>query len=249
MRSEKKKYESFEVVDLVLNGDFIQLVSEKGDMNLNDFIENSEGHEQNIRFASKIILGLHQKKQPQSLDLKYRLWRRIQNNHRREKYFAVLRYAAILFLFLSLGGGILYWNNQPHRIVDLAESNPAEYEQFKLILSDGKNVFLTGSSPTVKSTDQGKTILLNDSVRINQPSVGFNQVIVPYGRRITVFLADGTQVRLNSGSRLVYPPQFSENKREVYLEGEGLFNVKNNEDRPFYVQTDKFKVQVLGTTF
>lgn len=249
MCSISKKCKSFEVVDLVLNDDFKQLVSEKGDINLSGFIENSAGHEQNIRFASKIILGLHQKRHSPSLDLKYRLWKQIKSNHRRQKNFTILRYAAVIILCLSLSGGVLYWIDKPRRIVKLAESNPVEYEHFKIILPGGKNVFLTGSNPTVESTDQGKTIILNDSIRINQLSGGFNQLIVPYGRRSTVLLADGTKVSLNSGSRLVYPPQFSENKREVYLEGEGFFKVKKNEDKPFYVQTDKFEVQVLGTTF
>lgn len=249
MDSTKRKYESFEVVDLVLNDDFKQLVSEKGYINLNGFIENPEGHEQNIRLASKIILGLQQKRQSQSLELKYRLWRQLQINHRRQKNFAILRYAAIFILFFSLGGGVLYLFNQPFQIVELAESNPVEFEQFKLILPDGKNIFITGSDPTVQSIKDGKTILINDSVRINQSSEGFNQLVVPYGRRSTVLLADGTQVRLNSGSRLVYPSQFSENKREVYLEGEGFFKVTKNDEKPFYVQTEKFEVQVLGTTF
>jgi hypothetical protein len=249
MDSTQKKYESLEVVDLVLNNDFKQLVSEKGDVNLSGFIQNSEGHEQKIRLASKIILGLHLKKESQSLDLKYKLWKQIQNNHRRQKNIAILRYAAILILFFSLGSGILYWVNQPLKIVELAETNLVEYEQFKLILPDGKTIFLTGSNPTVKSTDQGKTTLVNDSVWINQSAKGFNQLIVPYGHRSTVLLADGTQISLNSGSRLVYPSQFSESKREVYLEGEGLFNVKKNEDKPFYVQTNRFEVQVFGTTF
>ena len=249
MDSTKRKYESLEVVDLVLNNNFKQLVLEKGDIDLNGFIENSTGHEQQIRLASKIILGLYLKKESQSLDLKYRLWKQIQNNHRRQRTFAILRYVAILILFFSLGSGVFYWINQPVKIVELAETNPVEYEQFRLILPDGKNIFLTGNNPIIKVTDQGKTLLINDSVRINQSSDGYNQVIVPYGRRSTLFLADGTQVTLNSGSRLVYTPQFSENKREVYLAGEGLFNVKKNEKIPFYVQTDRFEVQVLGTTF
>lgn len=248
MDSKKRKYESLEVVDLVLNNDFKQLVFEKGDADLNGFIYNSAGHEQKIRLASKIILGLHLKKESQPLDLKYRLWKQIQNNHRKRQYFSILRYAAIIILCLSLGG-VLFWANQPLHIVKLAESNHVEYGQFKLILPDGKTIFLTGNNPEVKSTNQGKTILVNDSILINQYPEGFNQLIVPYGHRSTVLLADGTKIFLNSGSRLVYPSQFSESKREVYLEGEGLFKVKKNEDKPFYVQTEKFKVQVLGTTF
>ena len=59
MDSGKKKYESLEVVELVLNDDFRQLVLEKGDANLPDFIEGAAGNEQIIRSASDLILGLN----------------------------------------------------------------------------------------------------------------------------------------------------------------------------------------------
>lgn len=246
----KKEFESFEVVDLVLNDDFKNLVSEMGDTNLMGYIKNSEGHEKEIRLASSIIIGIQQKNKFQSLELKFRLWKRIKNNHQKQKRYLIARYAAMLVLFLSLGGGTLFFIHQSPGIIELAKTNPVEYDQFKIILPDGKNIFLTGNVPVVKSVEEGKTILLNDSIIVNQKySNGYNQLVVPYGRRGTVLLADGTEISLNSGSRLVFPTFFSGNRREVYLEGEGFFKVKKNADKPFYVQTDKFKVQVVGTSF
>lgn len=249
MDLEKKKYESFEVVDLVLNDDFRQLILKKGDANLPDFIEGATAHQQNIRLASKIIFGLYIKKNPQSLDLKYRLWMRIRSNHRKRKSFTILRYAAVLLVMVSLGTGTFYFIRQPSSMVEFAESCPVSFEQSKLILADGKNILLTGDDSRVLSVHGGKYVVLNDSTRIDQTQDGFNQIIVPYGRRSTVILADGTQVKLNSGSRLIYQPQFKKNKREVYLEGEGYFEVKKNTGVPFYVQTDRFNVKVTGTTF
>ncbi len=247
MGLEKKKYESFEVVDLVLNDDFRQLVLKKGDANLPDFIEGAAAHQQNIRQASKIILGLYIKKNPQPLDLKYRLWMRIRSNYRKRKSFTILRYAAMLLLMVSIGTGTFYFMRQSSLLVEFAESYPASFEQPKLILADGKSILLTGDDPQVLAVSGGEYVVLNDSIRIDQTQDGFNQIIAPYGRRSTVILADGTQVRLNSGSRIIYKPQFKKNKREVYLEGEGYFEIKKNAGIPFYIQTDRFNVKVTGT--
>ncbi|MEN6455245.1 MAG: FecR family protein [Prolixibacteraceae bacterium] len=248
MDSGKKKYESLEVVDLVLNDDFRQLVREKGNVNLHEFIEGAAGNEQNIRMASDILLGLNIN-QRQSLDLKYRLWMRIRDNHRKAKSFVILRYAAVLLLMISLGTGVFYFIKQPSPMVGFAESCPANFEQSKLILADGTDILLTGDHPGIVSVNGGEYMILDDSIRIDQTQEGFNQLVVPYGRQSTVVLADGTKVRLNSASRLIYRSKFKKNKREVYLEGEGYFEVQKNTFIPFYVQTDRFNVEVTGTTF
>jgi ferric-dicitrate binding protein FerR (iron transport regulator) len=74
-------------------------------------------------------------------------------------------------------------------------------------------------------------------------------MIVPYGKYATLQLSDGTKVWLNAGSRLVYPPTFTGKYREVYLQGEGYFEVTKNVTKPFHVKTDRLKVEVLGTKF
>lgn len=63
-------------------------------------------------------------------------------------------------------------------------------------------------------------------------------------------LPDKSIVWLNSGSKLRYPLHFSEEKREVELDGEGYFKVKSDPEHPFYVKTPKgLKVYVYGTRF
>jgi ferric-dicitrate binding protein FerR (iron transport regulator) len=64
-----------------------------------------------------------------------------------------------------------------------------------------------------------------------------------------VTLADNSTIWLNSGSKLVYPVRFAKDKREVYLEGEALFDVAHNESHPFYVVTKGLEIKVLGTVF
>src|SRR5690606_11414510 len=77
----------------------------------------------------------------------------------------------------------------------------------------------------------------------------FNTLTVPYGKRTEVVFPDGSKVWLNAGSQLTFPEIFEEEKREVYLEGEGYFEVEGDRKRPFYVHTADMVVKVLGTTF
>lgn len=64
-----------------------------------------------------------------------------------------------------------------------------------------------------------------------------------------ILLPDGTKVWLNNSSTLKYPQEFSENERNVYLEGEAYFEVTKNRHKPFTVESDAMRVRVLGTTF
>ncbi|MEB2777412.1 FecR domain-containing protein [Algoriphagus sp. D3-2-R+10] len=69
------------------------------------------------------------------------------------------------------------------------------------------------------------------------------------GQKISLTLGDGTRVRLNSGSSLIYPEEFKGAERKVKLEGEAFFEVFRNEKKPFVIQTAEIKTTVLGTSF
>lgn len=76
-----------------------------------------------------------------------------------------------------------------------------------------------------------------------------NTITVPAGQRVNLKLPDGTSVWLNARSEMVYPAIFSDSKREVELNGEAYFEVEHNENSPFIVHTQKYDIEVLGTTF
>ena len=61
-------------------------------------------------------------------------------------------------------------------------------------------------------------------------------------------LPDGSSVWLNIGSTLSYKTSFT-GKREVWLEGEALFDVKKDREHQFTVRTEDFSVNVYGTRF
>ena len=71
---------------------------------------------------------------------------------------------------------------------------------------------------------------------------------VPKGHRSSVVLDDGTKVMLNSGSEMqVWLNHTAE--RRVKLTGEAWFEVAHDADKPFFVDTERFSVEVLGTSF
>ena len=69
------------------------------------------------------------------------------------------------------------------------------------------------------------------------------------GQKMDVFLPDGTQVRLNSNSHISYPEKFSDDTREVTLDGEAYFKVTHDATKPFIVHTGNTSTTVLGTSF
>ena len=79
-------------------------------------------------------------------------------------------------------------------------------------------------------------------------------VTAPAGSFATVALPDGSVVELNSGSTLGYRrgfwklPFVDAPVRAVRLDGEAYFAVERGA-RPFVVQTDEARVEVLGTAF
>jgi len=76
-----------------------------------------------------------------------------------------------------------------------------------------------------------------------------NTVHVAKGQQEILDLADGTRVVLDSGSSLQSPEEFLGEAREVYLSGEGYFEVAAADRRPFLIHANGARVRVLGTRF
>ena len=72
----------------------------------------------------------------------------------------------------------------------------------------------------------------------------------PVGDVLTVVLPDSSVVCLNSGSQLIYPSKFANDKRVVTLKGQGWFKVYASPTYPFYVNTGRdMTLYVYGTEF
>ena len=64
-----------------------------------------------------------------------------------------------------------------------------------------------------------------------------------------VVLPDNSTVWLNKGATISYTDNFEGDERKVNLQGEALFHVTKNAEKPFIVSSDGASAKVLGTTF
>lgn len=85
--------------------------------------------------------------------------------------------------------------------------------------------------------------------QITESEKSFIEKVAPEGNISTFRFEDGTAVKLFAGSVIRYPLHFSEQHREVYLEGEGFFEVTRDATRPFKVKTNSLITTAIGTSF
>ncbi len=176
----------------------------------------------------------------------------IQQEPKVRKLFArkMLQYAAIF-----IGFGIisyLIWKPKPVEVV----SNVVAEKVIKtgsdkaiLTLANGQQVVLE-KGKTYKSnnaTSTGEELVYSKDAAITKEE--YNTITTPRGGQFQLQLADGTEVWLNSDSKLRYPVRFVGNQRVVELEGEAYFVVTKDKTKRFIVKSPKTAVTVLGTSF
>jgi len=83
---------------------------------------------------------------------------------------------------------------------------------------------------------------------VQNTPVQYYSIKVPNGKRTTINLSDGTKVTLDACSKLKYPAVFGD-VRDVFLEGEGYFEVAKDSKHPFRVHAGSAFVNVVGTKF
>lgn len=62
-------------------------------------------------------------------------------------------------------------------------------------------------------------------------------------------LEDGSIVYLNRQTSLEYPAHFEKDKREISMQGDAFFEISRNKNRPFFINTETARIEVLGTAF
>ncbi|WP_321374993.1 FecR domain-containing protein [uncultured Draconibacterium sp.] len=180
-----------------------------------------------------------------------------KNKSRTIKIRKTFAAAASVLIIVSIGIlGYSYLNNRNTEYQFTSSNIDDNQEDARLVLSDGEQIALKKEKSTIALNndkeliiDNENTIDLSDKATSNTSKVQMNEVIVPFGRRSELMLADGTQVWLNAGSRLAFPTKFTNETREVYLQGEACFKVTKNEHQPFIVNANELGVKVLGTHF
>ena len=249
-----EKYKTFNAQDFVFDDHFRDILAGKltPDYSLAQLKEDLPEKSLEIDLAVNIIKDLDVTVYENSDTRKLELWGKVVAKRSREIRLNLLRYTAVVFLVIGSGFFTLFLSQNKSAIDQFASSQKMPLgKEVSLVMSDGEQIDINNKESRIQYNRLGTSILVDDTIRLeqNNNTNGFNQMIVPYGKRSYLLLSDGTQVWINSGSRLVYAPQFTGDTREVFLEGEAYFEVAKDASKPFYVRTDAFTVNVLGTKF
>lgn len=181
---------------------------------------------------------------------------------RRRKLKWIAAAASVLLI-----AGSLYWlspgEHSPFNGVADTKSSFTEQPQIKpggnkayLTLADGTVVNLDSVAAGSLATQAGTHIIKKEDGRLEyvfeETAAAvpvYNTITTPMGGKYEIVLPDGTRVWLNAASSLRFPVSFTGRSRNVYLKGEGYFEVAKNADMPFYVEAGSAVVEVLGTHF
>ncbi len=126
-----------------------------------------------------------------------------------------------------------------------------------LKLADGSQIILKDSQTGVLTKQGGSKIRKNNKGFIEYDvlngergtQVYINTLSTPRGGKYKLMLPDKTIVYLNAESSITFPTAFTKDKREVSVSGELYFEVSKDKSKPFIVENDNTKIQVLGTHF
>ncbi|KEO74084.1 FecR family protein [Anditalea andensis] len=177
-------------------------------------------------------------------------WQRIEktlNKSNKHRKLIPLSIAASVCILIASSIWIFYPSYSGDSLEALAEQFSIDgLQQTQLIFSDEEPIFIDEDESQIRYYSNGEMSINNKS---NEKANAINSLIVPYGKRSNIVLEDGSRVWINSGSKLIYPAVFSDNKREVFLDGEAYFEIHEDASKPFIVKTKAMDVSVLGTGF
>ena len=227
---------------------------------LDEWRNQSEEHR---RLYEKLVSGsfLEKAVSDNNKALRRREWKRLEARivRQRGRSVRLIRFrvaAAVCILALGIGAVGLWSNSRQDRSGSpLAGSIQIGSPKAIGELAGGQQ-FLFNKDTTLRLEAQGiQLVSSRDTLDIIQPVIAgergeeYNVVRIPHGGEYITRLPDGSVVHLNAGSELKVPVHFGTESREVWLRGEGFFEVVHRENLIFTVHTDKADISVLGTEF
>lgn len=174
------------------------------------------------------------------------------SSYKRRRLIVSVGAAAVLLVIIGISA-VIGTKSDPDIVAYARNNQNSERKGDTRLILAGKEEILLKSNDSKIAYVQNSAEIKVDTESVNQTveddKIVYNTVVVPYGKRTQIILSDDSHVWLNSGSKLIYPARFASDKREVYLEGEAIFEVSHNKQKPFHVVTQNVEVKVLGTVF
>lgn len=123
-------------------------------------------------------------------------------------------------------------------------------DSIHLHLNTGEKLRFTSANPVIcHDKDLHAFVVDGKPIFYSPKGTAYFSLVVPYGKKSSLILQDGSKIWLNSGTKLTAPIAFSNKNRVVALGGEAIFDIKHHKDKQFVVHTEQYDVQVFGTVF
>lgn len=213
-----------------------------------------------IEKAISILKSIKLNTQKLSQEEKQNLFELIQkdierrNKQRRFRIYLTASAVACVALLLILLQPLFSSKNEitHENLLVTVDSSSVNHKDIQLVLANNKTITFEKDAD-IKYNKKGE-ITANagaEQIKVSktEEETTLNTLIVPKGKRSSLTLADGSKVWINSGSTLKFPTTFDANKREIWVNGEIYIEVEKNKDQPFYVNTDRMVINVVGTQF
>ena len=179
-----------------------------------------------------------------------------------KKRTAYWKYAAAILIFVSSSYLFLakYDFNGANSPVIVNDNTKPGTDKATLTLEDGTSVALEKGKQYLSGNleSNGEELVYKAQSKSKKlktkTKIAYNYLTIPRGGQYHIKLTDGTEIWLNSESKLKYPVSFikGETRKVELVYGEAYFNVSpssNNKGSKFEVYTKQQEVQVLGTQF
>lgn len=169
---------------------------------------------------------------------------RISKQMQRKRYLKLIVSVAASVAVISIS--IFHFNSKP---INNLTTNSFDIDRAKIVIDN--NITLITSDTTIVVADQSEVdqhSLRTEKEKLEE-STPYSQLVVPYGRRSSLLLADGSKVWINSGTIVQFPANFDGDIRHIKVDGEIYIDVVKDAKRKFIVSTPSFDVEVQGTSF
>ncbi|WP_346317613.1 FecR domain-containing protein [Chitinophaga sp. YIM B06452] len=180
-------------------------------------------------------------------------------NARPARFRFLKRFAAAVIL-VAAGASLYYWyqpgSKQETGTAAIVNDVLPGSTKAVLTLSNGQQIVLDNAADGVLAQQGGTSISKQAGGQIVYNANGeasgevlYNTMSTPRGGEYQLTLPDGTKAWLNAASSITYPTAFTGHERSVRITGEVYLEVAKDKRKPFLVQANDVKLEVLGTHF
>ncbi|MEA4985875.1 hypothetical protein SDC9_34594 [bioreactor metagenome] len=268
-----KDYSKYQTSDFLTDDYFVESMlrpDNQSEVFWKKLIDNQQVDVNEFISAYMMLKSLHKNKPDvpdERVDIIWgKIIRSINSKQKRKNRYRIVRYMAIA---CSIAGIVVFYllnTSKPiqnQSILDYANERNIHTKDLSdkiQLLADDQKVDVDGveaeleyhsdgslkinkHSRIEKKVDESKNSIVEKKHKVTK----YNELRVPYGKRAFLTLSDGTMIWVNTGTTVIYPVVFTDEVREIFVDGEIYADIFHDKSRPFIIKTNQVDVKVLGT--